>query len=91
MNKRIWWVFAGTSGGPNRARIVKVLYEKPYNAQKLAERLDLDYKTVRYHLKILKENNMIISGENTYGTLYFLSTKMRENYDVLIEILKKLS
>lgn len=25
MRKLIWWVFAGTSGGPNRARIVMAL------------------------------------------------------------------
>ena len=89
MKKLIWWVFAGSSGGPNRARIIKALNEKPYNAQQLAVKLDLNYKTIRHHLKILKENNMIvITGENKYGTLYFLSTNMEENYNVLNEIEK---
>lgn len=88
MNKRIWWVFAGTAGGPNRVRIVKALNERPCNAQKLAERLDLNYKTIRHHLKILKKSCMIVAGENKYGTIYFLSDKMEENYNVLNEIEK---
>ena len=29
MRKLIWWVFAGTAGGPNRARIVMALKERP--------------------------------------------------------------
>src|ERR1039458_10598273 len=33
-------------GGVNRARIINVLEKRPYNAHKLAEKLELDYKTV---------------------------------------------
>ena len=92
MNKLIWWVFAGTAGGPNRARIVKTLNKRPYNANQLAEKLNLNYTTIRHHLKILTENHMITSeGENKYGELYFLSPKMEENYNILSEILKELS
>jgi DNA-binding transcriptional ArsR family regulator len=92
MDKLIWWVFAGTAGGPNRARIVKALNKRPYNAHQLAGKLDLNYTTIRHHLKILTENHMITStGENKYGELYFLSTKMEENYNILNEILKELS
>jgi len=92
MDKLIWWVFTGTAGGPNRARIVRTLNERPYNAHQLAEKLNLNYTTVRHHLKILEENKMIdTSGGNKYGTLYFLTSKMEENYDVLNEILKNLA
>jgi DNA-binding transcriptional ArsR family regulator len=92
MDKLIWWIFAGTAGGPNRARIVKALNKRPYNANQLAEKLELNYSTIRHHLKILTENQMITStGENKYGELYYLSTKMEENYNILSEILKELS
>ena len=92
MDKLIWWVFAGTAGGPNRARIIKALNIRPYNANQLAEKLDLNYSTIRHHLKILTENQMIISsGKNKYGNMYFLSAKMEENYNILSEILKELS
>jgi DNA-binding transcriptional ArsR family regulator len=92
MRKLIWWVFAGTAGGPNRARIVMALKERPYNAHQLAEKLDLNYKTVRHHLKILTDNNMITStGKNKYGELYFISNNMEENYDIFKDIWKELN
>ncbi|HPX77955.1 MAG TPA: ArsR family transcriptional regulator, partial [Methanobacterium sp.] len=32
MKKLLWWLIAGSSGGPNRARIILMLNERPYNA-----------------------------------------------------------
>ena len=91
MRKLIWWVFTGTSGGPNRARIVRALNERPYNAHQLAENLGLNYKTIRHHLKILQENNIITSsGKNKYGELYFLSKEMEENYGIFKDLWKEL-
>jgi len=91
MRKLIWWVFAGTTGGPNRARIVRSLNERPYNAHQLAEKLGLNYKTVRHHLNILEENKMITStGKNKYGELYFLSTEMEDNYEIFKDLWQEL-
>ena len=70
MNKEIWWVFAGTAGGPNRVRIVKTLNERPCNANQLAEKLDFDYKTIRHHLRILKNKNMILLGKPNMGVIF---------------------
>ena len=87
MKKLLWWLIAGTRGGINRARIIRALHERPYNANQLAELLNLDYKTIKHHLKVLEENNIITSsGEKKYGTVYFLSTSMEQNYDTFIEI-----
>lgn len=85
-------MFAGTAGGPNRAKIIMALNERPYNAHQLSEKLDLNYKTVRHHLKILNENNMITStGKNKYGELYFLSKEMEDNYEIFRDLWKELS
>lgn len=87
MKKLLWWLIAGSSGGPNRAKIIMKLKERPYNAHQLAEELDLNYKTVRHHLKVLKENNVVTSsGKQKYGELYFLSDKMTDNYAVFNDI-----
>lgn len=92
MKKLLWWLIAGSSGGPNRAKIIMELYERPYNAHQLAEKLNLNYKTVRHHLKVLKENGMITSsGKQKYGELYFLSEKMLHNYDLFNDIWHELS
>jgi len=86
MKKLLWWLIAGSKGGINRARIIKVLKERPYNANQLAETLELDYKTVRHHLEVLEKNSVIISKGDGYGAIYFLTTQMEENYMIFEEI-----
>ena len=36
------YLLAGSRGGPTRARVVRALEERPRNANRLAEHLDLD-------------------------------------------------
>jgi len=91
MKKMLWWLIAGSTGGPNRARIIMVLHNRPYNAHQLAEELNLNYKTVRHHLKVLEENKIITStGKQKYGELYFLSDALEENYDTFKDIWKEI-
>ena len=86
MKKILWWLIAGTKGGINRARIIHELHERPYNAHKLAENLKLDYKTVRHLIKVLEDNNVITATGEKYGTMYFLSSQMEENYELFQQI-----
>ncbi|NYB27703.1 MAG: winged helix-turn-helix transcriptional regulator [Methanobacteriaceae archaeon] len=91
MEDLLWWLIAGTRGGINRARIIKELHSRPYNANQLAQNLDLDYKTIRHHMKVLKKNNIIkCSGEGQYGMVYMLSPIMKENFDAFDTIWKEI-
>ena len=38
MKRLLWYLIAGTKGGVNRARIIKCLQERPYNANQIAEK-----------------------------------------------------
>ena len=84
------WLIAGTRGGPTRARIIKILKETPQNANQLATDLKMDYRTIRHHLKVLQKNKIITTAGEGYGTTFFLSQMMEENYEVFEEILKGL-
>ena len=53
MKKVLWWLILGTRGGINRAKIIKKLNERPYNAHQLSEELNVNYRTIRHHIKIL--------------------------------------
>jgi DNA-binding transcriptional ArsR family regulator len=86
MRKLLWWLVAGSTGGPNRAKIIMELHKRPYNAHQLAENLKLNYKTVRHHLKVLEENGVITSNKRGYGELYFLSPRMEESYHTFQDI-----
>jgi len=86
MRKLLWWLIAGSTGGPNRAKIIMVLHERPANAHQLSDKLELNYKTVRHHLKVLGENNIITSTGKKYGELYFLSDRMETEYETFQDI-----
>jgi DNA-binding transcriptional ArsR family regulator len=90
MKRVLWWLIAGTRGGVNRARMIKTLHDRPYNANQLSEVLELDYKTIRHHLKVLSENNVVTSTGNGYGAMYFLSQTMEDNYALFEEIWEKI-
>jgi len=84
------WLIAGTRGGPARAQIIESLRRVPQNANQLANMLNMDYRTVRHHLKVLEKNGIITSAGERYGTTYFLSSAMEENYMLFEEILEKI-
>jgi DNA-binding transcriptional ArsR family regulator len=84
------WLIAGTRGGASRAQIIRTLNESPQNANQLANALKLDYRTIRHHLDVLQKNGVITSAGDRYGTTYFLSPVMEENYAVFEEILNRI-
>ncbi len=84
------WLIAGTRGGTTRAKIIKIIKETPQNANQLANLLEMDYRTIRHHLKVLQKNKIITSAGDRYGTTYFLSPGMEENYALFEEIVDKI-
>ncbi|WP_135303452.1 ArsR/SmtB family transcription factor [Haloarcula amylovorans] len=87
MDTVLWQTLAGTRGGPNRARVLRALDERPRNANKLADDLDLAYNTARYHLDVLEENGVITSSEANYGTVYLPSERTRNHWETVEDIL----
>jgi len=81
MEKALWYLLAGTRGGENRARIIRTLAERPRNANQLAELLDLEYNTIRYHLEKLVEHDVVESSGDEYGALYFLTDRFERHRD----------
>lgn len=63
--------------------------EQPRNAQQLSQALELDYTTVRHHLRVLQENHIVVTEGDTYGRLYFVSDNMEAHWGALEAILEK--
>jgi len=90
MDGLLWWLIAGTRGGINRARIINELHLRPYNVNQLAKILELDYKTVKHHIDVLIKNKIVSpAGEGQYGTVYFISPIMEENFESFKNIWKE--
>lgn len=86
----LWFVFAGSRGGLNRLRIISKLKEKPFNTNQLAKELNLDYKAIQHHIRVLEKNNMVAKVGEKYGVAYFISTYLEVNMEALEEIEEKL-
>ena len=83
MEADLWYVLAGTRGGTNRVRIVELLDEEPRNANRIAEALDLDYKTVQHHLDVLTDHEIVERTGEEYGANYRLTEEAIEHRDTL--------
>jgi DNA-binding transcriptional ArsR family regulator len=89
MEAVLWQVLAGTRGGPNRARILKALDERPRNANRLADEMGLAYQTVRHHLDVLERNDIVTSTDEDYGAVYLPSDRTRTHWDVVERIIEQ--
>ena len=85
----LWFLFAGTRGGDNRIKILDILIINPLNINKISEELQLDYKTVQHHMRILEKNNLITRMGDKYGILYFISNYLEKNIESYYNIKKK--
>jgi DNA-binding transcriptional ArsR family regulator len=91
MEAALWYVLTGTRGGTNRVRILEALDERPRNANRLAEDLDLDYKTVRHHLDVLEDNNIVRDSGDDYGAIYLPTEQVRHHWETVEDIMSEIT
>ena len=85
-----WLLFVGSRGGTNRIRIISVLRNRPRNRNQLATELDIDYKNIQHHIRVLEGNNLVKKIGNLYGMTYYVSALFENNEIVFDEIVARL-
>jgi PAS domain S-box-containing protein len=81
----------GQKGGENRIDIIELLRERPYNLNQLAEHLQLNYRTIKHHIDVLRENGLLTPASSPgYGEVYFLSPELVQNFEVFKNIAGRL-
>ena len=88
--KLLFYLFTSTRGGFTRLRIIMLLLVKPLNTHQVSLELDLDYKAVQHHMKVLEKNNMVSKVGVKYGALYHLSNFLEVNILALDQAIDKL-
>ncbi len=86
----LWYVLAGSRGGPNRGRIINLLRREPYNVNKLSETLQVNYRVAEHHIRTLEKNHLVSSAGEKYGKLYFLSPEMEARLPIFDEIWRQI-
>ena len=70
---------------------MNLINEMPANAHQISTNLNLNYKTVIHHLNVLIRNGLIITEDKEiYGSIYFLTPLMEQNFQLFKEILDKI-
>jgi len=90
LERVLWFVLGGARGGENRARIIHELSSRPLNLNQLAEKLDVDYRTVMHHANVLRTNSLVVVEGEKYGAMYFLSPRLTAGIELYVEICGKL-
>ena len=90
VKRLLWFVFAGSRGGLNRLKIISKLKEILLNTNQLANELNLDYKAIQHHIRVLEKNNMITKIGKKYTVTYFISSFLEVNMETFEEIERKL-
>jgi DNA-binding transcriptional ArsR family regulator len=90
MEKALWYLLVGTRGGQSRVEIIRAIEDRPRNANQLAAVVDLDYNTVRYHLDTLLEHDVVETGGDDYGAMYFLTDRFEHHEDEFERITDKM-
>ena len=88
--KLLLYLFTSTRGGFTRLRIIMHLLDRPYNTHQLSKELDLDYKAIQHHMKVLEKNNMVSKIGEKYGAIFHLSNFLEININALDEAIDKL-
>lgn len=66
------------------------LLETPMNTHQLAQVLELDYKSIQHHMKVLEKNNIVSKFGEKYGAIYHLSNFLEINIRSLDDVIDKL-
>lgn len=88
--KLLWFVFAGSRGGINRLKIIDLLKQQPCNANQIAKEMNLDYKSITHHIRVLEKNNIITKMGEKYNVIFFISNFLEANMESYNEIAQKL-
>lgn len=91
MEKALWYLLAGTRGGPNRVRLIRAIEDRPRNANQLAEHVGLDYNTVRHHLDMLLEHDVVERSGDEYGALYFLTDHFERHRETFEQVTERMA
>ena len=88
LRKILIWLLGGSRGGLMRLKILLLLKRRPMNPHQLAKALNVNYRTVIYHLELLERYELVSRLDVGYGAPYFISDKLEKRWDLIREVMR---
>lgn len=83
------WLLEGSRGGRLRSKILLLLREKPMNPNQLARELNVNYRSITHHLKVLEEHGLVERLGRGYGSPYVLTRIAEEVWEDILDSAKR--
>ncbi|MGN0176262.1 MAG: winged helix-turn-helix domain-containing protein [Methanobrevibacter sp.] len=90
-NKELSSLLIARKGGITTIKITDQILYQPSNANQLSKILQLDYKTITYHLNLMIDHKFIEKEKITHSYIYYPSKKLYkyiEEYNLIKNFLK---
>lgn len=72
-----------------RVRILALLRERPRNTNQVSTMLGIDYKTAEHHLRVLRENGLVVPHGDGYGALFHPTGELESAWPEVEEIARR--
>lgn len=91
-DKNLLNLIVARDGGKTTIRIIDTILHKPHNKHQISKTLNIDYKTVTYHLELMQKYDYVT--EEKFGKKFYFHPsdklfKNLEEYNLIKELLKK--
>lgn len=90
MEQKLERLLLGRKGGLTTAKIIKILFDRPFNANQLSKKLKMHYNTIYYQINLLMKNDIIRKENKKYGALLYLTPEMQKNQKKFEKIVEKI-
>ena len=91
LRDRLFYLLGRTRGGPNRARIISFLRERPANTNQIATHLGVHYKAAVWHIEVLRKYSLIEPYKVGYAAQYHLVSWLEAHFNVFEDVAGRLS
>lgn len=89
VRKLFIWLLYASRGGDTRLRILQLLKDNgQLNANQLAKMLNVNYRTITYHLDVLEAHGLVTKTRTKYGIFYRLSDAGLANWDLINRLIE---
>lgn len=81
MKDKLRHILLERRGGATSLKVTDLLLKFPLNINEIARMISMDYNTVRYHVELLCEHDILKRDNSNYGCVYQVTSDLLDNIE----------